>query len=858
MMTPARPMNVFRRLFVMLAAAAALLTPVQMAAAQGTSGTLPDPISTPELDRYAELLDLSDQQRQAIEPMHSRYLEQFSRLRSDEVEEFLEEFRGVRRQLFQPSGFETVDRVTRDHRRLMSRIASLDESLFNQIQTVLSDEQTVLLPRARMARERERYRSDAVRFATSRNPGVRVDLSELTREVELASADRQAVDPVLARYERQLTGELKQMFDVASGMFEEVTRRMAEAGAGPPDPENPGSMRETFRAFEQAWREVNAEVLDEASDVSELNHSTVRAMAPLLSENGARTLRHRYYRRAYGTVAREAGRAERRISTALEMTELTDEQRSAVNDLRRAYDTQFVQMMEQAVDILEEQRTVPRWFGRGNDDDDPARVKLDAIRSRLSELDERTIAQLNELLGADLVAALEGRGDEQGEAGESQAATFVVAGAGAGGQVITLEGDITLEDRGPSNDPFLPGPISRGDLDSYLTRLGADDQQRTIIESLYAQYVDGFAQISEQYIDPLLERADRPRGRRDFDPPDPNEVNETFALRREGMQSILSLDDTFFDDVELLISDDEQATQELARVRQSRLRDVYNRGGVGGGAMFFGGRGGNFRGRFGPGGQEVRVDLTRELRDVQLDAAARSTADPILNEYAAAMTEALRRQYETALRHAEAMQQAIARAMQQQSEEGDDGEGRRMRFRVIGEEMRRLGETLGQQREQAQQEVVDLNRRTLEQLTEVLPDEFAQTVREAYYRAGYPGVYSDRNSAQRQVDTALNLRDLTAAQRSELIDIAAEYRSRYGDLCAQMVEAQMNRPMEGQGEGGRGGPDWRRMQDLRNELERLRFDRNELNEKTIRRLRNVLTDRQVDQVPGLTDDATDG
>ena len=51
---------------LLLACLAAILVPARPAPAQGTSGSLPDPISARELSRYADRLALSDQQRPTV------------------------------------------------------------------------------------------------------------------------------------------------------------------------------------------------------------------------------------------------------------------------------------------------------------------------------------------------------------------------------------------------------------------------------------------------------------------------------------------------------------------------------------------------------------------------------------------------------------------------------------------------------------------------------------------------------------------------------------------------------------------------------------------------------------------------
>jgi len=650
-----------------------------------------------------------------------------------------------------------------------------------------------------------------------------------------------------------LTRELKQLFERATGMFEEIADRLGEAGISGADQGDPEAMRETFRLFRQAWQDVNAEMMEEASQISELNRSTMRTMVPLMSEEGARTLRNRYYRRAYRTVMQSAGSAGQRIGAALELADLTPTQREQIQELGRSYDSRFAGIMNQAIDVLEAFRKQPRGFGPDRDADS-SEQKIEQFRDRLSALDEQTIAQLDELLGEELAARVKSR--REGDDGDGEGTATFVAVGGAAGQVIQVDGEVELETQGPAGDPYLPGPITRSELSSYVKRLDVSETHRPIIESIYAQYVDEFASIRSEYVEPLMElsRPGRPdrreRGGWRMSTPEPDVVAKMYELRRSGMKAVLALDETFFDDVELLISDDDAKTQQLWRMEQARLREVYNRGGGRWNVGLAGG--GRFRGRFGLGGQEQSVDLTRALEEIELNDDALQRVDPILNEYATALTEAFRRKYETSLRLAEARQQVFAKAM---AERTDDEDGDRRGFgRMIGREMQRLRETVGEQAEQATEQIIEMNRQTLQQLTEALPEPFSRQVRDAYYRAGYPGVYDDGNSAQRPLDTALNLRDLSADQRSKLIDIASEYRGQYDALCVQMVEAQMNQP-EPSDDDGPGGGGWQRMRDLQNELERLRFQRRELNAKTIRRIRSVLNEQQVDRVPGLAEDS---
>ena len=861
------------RFLAALACAAAVLLPCGHAAAQGTSGMLPDPISTRDLDDYARMLQLSQQQRQAIDPMHDQYLEQFNALRDSDISKFLESAQSLRRNMFDPSGTEEVKKATRDHKRIMARIATLDEQLLNQVQTVLSEQQLAALSRVRMARERERYTSDATRFATASNPGVRVDLSEIVDSLELGAEERQLIDPQIITYEQQLTAALRQLHASASGMFERISATVAEAGGMPAEGErDPEQMRKMFQTFREAWETEQAAVMDEALKVSDLNRSTYKAIAPQLNSDNRRDFQRRYERRAYSSAFRGTGGGDRRLNAALALEELPEDVRASIEQLRMSFETQRNPMADQLMNLTDEQRAARGGgFRFGGDDEGPMREQLDAQRDRLRGLEDDTIAQLNAILGDELVASLDGRGGEDAEAGAAGEATFtaVTVGAGGGPGLVAFSGTVELEEQSEPSDPFLPGPISRSDLEYYLSRLNVDEQRRAIVDSIYTQYMNNFQQVREQYIEPLADATrDAFSFRRTNDQderaaPSDAEITQMFTLRREGLNTVLALDRTFFEDLGLLLESGDAAAAQFKRCEQSRLRDVYNRGETGNVFMGRGPGGGRFRGDFG-GGQEERVDLTRATRDIAFGESS-AQVDSILSEYSDAITDAFRRQYESSLEFAE----ATARVMVDAFQATDDDEGRQRSFRVMGERMRDLNETYGVQRREAGQAVVALNRQTVDRMREMLPEMLSRSVRDAYYQAAFPSVYSDRRSAERQIEAAMQLPSLTGPQRAELTDVAAEFRGAYDELCLKMVEAQMaplgstsqesrDRGRAAGGPGaGPGNPDWQRMQEQRNEMERLRFSRNELNEKARLRMRGVLNEQQVTQVPGLSDEEDD-
>ena len=149
------------------------------AMAQGTRGMLPSPVSSRDLDLYREILELTPPQRDAIDAFHEQYRADFRILREREIEHYLQEVSG-----FWGRGFGSFDREAikdslEELSRLMSRIRLLDDRLFDQVGSVLTDDQAVDLSRVMLARDRQRYQTGGSRMAGFANRAARVDLGRL-------------------------------------------------------------------------------------------------------------------------------------------------------------------------------------------------------------------------------------------------------------------------------------------------------------------------------------------------------------------------------------------------------------------------------------------------------------------------------------------------------------------------------------------------------------------------------------------------------------------------------------------------------------------------------------------------------
>lgn len=304
-------------LFYAASVVVAILSLAAPVAGQGTMGTVPDPISSRELSRYADRLGLSAQQRQAIQVMHDGYREEFRLLREGAIEEFLLSARGLRggaAALMMDR--EATEQSLKDLAAIQSKIKSLDNRLFDQVQSVLSDEQVARMPGVRQARERVRYRTGLGRMAGFLNPAIQIDLSDLVEELKLSPEERDATTAVLSSYESALTAAARRLHEHAVRMTLDMIDQLQSSGITPEamrDPEQRGKMWETFRSV---WGELNRQLAEQAAEMSDLNRGTLRTLQSVLPVEKAQRLRDDYYSRAYREVTSGTGSTGRAIGRA--------------------------------------------------------------------------------------------------------------------------------------------------------------------------------------------------------------------------------------------------------------------------------------------------------------------------------------------------------------------------------------------------------------------------------------------------------------------------------------------------------------------------------------------------------------
>lgn len=823
---------------------------------QGTSGTVPDPISSRDLAGYAHRLDLSDEQRRDIEPFHESYRAQFRQLREGEIEELMQQ---TGRRWF--GGFRTLDRAAIEDsvkklKQVMARITMLDDRLFSDLQTLLSDDQEAALPRVMQTRQRQRYSSGATRLIGYANRSARVDLSLFYDELELTAQQREATDPFIVQYEGRLTVAAKRLYDATTAMFLDVFDALEEQGVSfdsPPDGAARGQMMQTMMTV---WAEASKKPRDRASAISDLNRRTLREVTQLLEGDAAVTLRDRFLTRAYPEVPRSGqGAAEHSYRAALRLDGLSkairEDTQAAAGEFRGNRD----KLIDGMLDYIDEYRGSSSAFDfrRGNRREH--QDKLREFRQRLAELDESAVEALHALLGPDQAGRVKTAVARRQTLEIDDASGPVAAMAGGGGRMrerFGRSGD--ADDAGFGPDPYLPQPISRRDVALYSQRLELAENDRFILESMHADYLTSYSQISNTDVRALqqarakLRRPESPQD--DANRPTAEQIDEVYNLRTRALNAIRDLEQVFFDDIETLIASPDQLPT-AKRLRLARERAVFNRGisaGDGGFTPFTGRRGGrgrSFMSDFGRQSREARVDLTTVVDALDLSGDDRAKLDEPLLDYETNVTDAFRQHYEHTIRLNREREKMTVQMPRPQSEGGD-----RAARRSAWQSFRQVMEDYGGKAREAGAAIVELNRATLSSLSEALDGEHAAALHSAYNRKAFPSVYEDSQAADRYLTTAQKLPNLEDDQGPKISAIIQEFRPAYEDISNQMAHIQAESQL---GETGFDRSRWRDYQQRRNQLDVLRFDRDEVNAKALRRLAEVLTEQQEAAI-GLPDE----
>ena len=801
--------------------------------AQGTMGMLPGPISTVELDGYAQRLRLSPQQRRGIDALHDQYKQEFRALREGEIAEFLEKMREMDGGTLPQR--KAIEDFLKQMNVLSNKIAALDNRFLDQLPPSLTEQQVTMMPRVRMARQRGRMENMQIMWMGGERP---LDISVIAFGMELSEADRTAADPMLAQYETRLTSEMEKLYEHSQktimGMYEALEKLGIDENAA----QDPEQMEKVGQAMQQIWMDMMAKTTERLREVADLNERTQKSITASLSAEGSRKFRNQYYRHAYAEATFALYAHDYVFGPALKRDDLTPEQRTAIGEIRDQMVRTLDVILDEAVADIRELRSTVNPFDYNQERAEKHQEKQNALRQKADDARVAANTALEAALGKDLLDKI-GRLKLSGE--EPQDELIVTAGGDMVQAVQTLEtpSEDDESDFAWGMDQFLPPAISEADIKEYSDRLELTEDQRAVVRDLHQAYNQTFQKLSENEIGRLQKAATTmwqwDENTQTSRAPSDEAINETYKLRAAALEAIREADESFFGEMEVGALTPEQA-KGLQRVKSARERATYNRG-----AYYWGGD-----------NNEGSIDLARLVlrRRATVPADQWKTIDAELEKYEQAALPLFKDRYARSLESQKVQELWQAEITRAQAAGDMNNVKLGMRYQEM---MRHPQEALGK----ASEAVGALNRKTMDAIVALLPSEAGGTLRSEYNRRAYPGVYNDEGCVEKHLDRARALTDLSPEQAQQLADTAAAYYPAYASICEQMVttSAGYQRGMWMASVDEDNMNDWQKREET---LAKLRFDRSELNARAASQVKSILTEDQLKRLGGLPTIAESG
>lgn len=826
-----------RTLHLAALAVMAFLVAISPALGQGTSGQIPDPISTASLRSLLSLyVRPSPAEWETIESLHDDYREAFRQLREGDIETFLTETRAMQQAM--PSK-RTMEDFFRKYDRVNKRIEQIDGTLFDGIAVIVGDERRSGVDRARDARARQRF--SAGMMGMSAGVGGRADVAAIALEIELSPEERAAIDPALVSYERSLTGLLRNLNEQTQKGFLQAFDEMEKLGLGGMSQDDlmadPERMQQVMEAMQAAFRSVGERSGKIAGDITELNGRTYRTVHGQLAGDDQRRFRVRYLRDAYPELSWSDQAIERIFRSALRLRSIDVDTKTRV---QQVYD-QWRQADDAIVD--EGMRTLDD-FNRNRSpfDFDPTvweshNTTMQALYARRGELSTKSRNELQSLLGPETLQKL-----TQFVSNEKNVSAdpFSLVGDPEADEVAEFGVAVRAEPAEEIADPMWSGAdppaIGIGFVAVLADRLQLDPGGRAVLETLHGDYLKEW----EEKVKPLFAEARAIQGRiwrhdaGALPRPDQSAQNDWFARLGQATAAARSADDELFADALKAIGD--AHAKELAVARLERILDQSKTSGAVG---FFG---------F-PGVSERLVNVPEILKRAGLPPEQEQAAIALIAEKAPALIEAQSKFAAQALDTQRRIQDLSLRmqTMYQDSQPTEEGST------PSAESMRRIQElSMEMMRIQGENEALFARqaaelRATYAAAIATLPESARPALELAYEEAAYPGIFRDELSAMPFIEKASGFSDLTADQRARIDALRSDYGAAYLEFCRRMIPAREEAGAATSKPEERFADQMRRGQ----EAAKVRFERDERSARAVSQLQRILTDDQLRRIPGL-------
>ncbi|MFG0328673.1 MAG: hypothetical protein ACF8PN_02135 [Phycisphaerales bacterium] len=286
-------------------------------------------VTMDDLDDMRRTLELSEVQDEIVESLISGYLDAFRSAK----QMMDDERRAAQQEAYGKEGGDAAawravaQELTAIKDRWTDQAIGLESALFDDVQRVLTPEQTTRWPEFERERRRRTTLTLNGQFGTER-----VDVFELVEGVPLTGVEQDAIANLLDAYAGELDGLLRARNALVEERYELIandTRDLAVLQAR------------------------DSEIAQRSWAIAELNQRWMERIAGELGTENAQRLRQAFLIAAYPSIFRET-RAEAYINHVLGLADLTPEQRAAIEAIKSDYLAQLAPINQRLTQVEDE------------------------------------------------------------------------------------------------------------------------------------------------------------------------------------------------------------------------------------------------------------------------------------------------------------------------------------------------------------------------------------------------------------------------------------------------------------------------------------------------------------------------
>jgi hypothetical protein len=306
---------------------------------------------------------------------------------------------------------QSIEEVFRLRQAAMQAIRAADNEFFDNVEAaVLTPEQTPLLKRVRLARQRHTLNpssSFTYSFGTaSQEAGI--DLSKLILRLRLDEQSAKSIDAELLNYEEAVTALFVLSYEASLETSKAQERWQIEAVKFQGEGGNPVALSQKYQDI---MKEVGKKAADVRAQIAKLNRQTLEKLLAALPADKSFALRNEFNRQAYPNIFNDGSSVERHLREALKLSDLADDQRRRVSDLAAEYQPAYTNLCDQMVNLTA--GSEPPDFMTGFDADAWKKYQelheaISKLRFDRSELNQRAISQLKGILSEEQIRRLGG------------------------------------------------------------------------------------------------------------------------------------------------------------------------------------------------------------------------------------------------------------------------------------------------------------------------------------------------------------------------------------------------------------------------------------------------------------------